>query len=689
MFFTFFLPLYQFLLPDSYSCHPSLPFHVFNIRRDFIYHSTSHDKVEEYFTPFNDADTSTLTHLAMPQVEHQPSRRPIQLKDLQGCTQSKSDTEPGCLLLRNNMAADDLRPLWSWLGGFQGRRRQKKDASRRKKKKHSEGAEQRTSEILPAKTFTSVPNASTLEEVPGLAQSSPATHTYSSWTHPRTSKVSQHMNVIAHSPRHATLGKPVLNYMETKVAVPQRPVSVIPPKVLRRSIHLERTRSNNYRVPGEPTSPRVFRNRTRPSSQVTTFGDFISGKAISAQSPSSTKPSFSAQKTSVEPTLPRQAYRGTLWTSNVNIPETVSKSQFPETQIHHKECSICGTPNSPCTRYGEEGLWLCTSCRSPTSAIEVPPRIPSIAKPEHSRKRSKSTVEIDNSNTKNESELCDYCHISLSRVERADHSFCSWRCRQLDSPANTQRLTQYSPQLTLVRARRQQSVASINSQDAEEQWENFDSEMPPKTKPMTPLPKNSYNKPSRGNKHDHHGQEPANILSPTPPLKDSTYLSSKRFNSASQQSLIPFPPANDHPLHQSSHIREAQPLTPTPSTLKNLSPLTTPPPPIPPRPTPPKPRAQIANRTRKTSSVYPPTPLLTASDFPYLPPPIPEDHRVDIRRAVRASSVYTVETSSDDRPRRWPTQQDWELKSPVRDTGFYAYWETILVDEGGRTFRDV
>ena len=83
---------------------------------------------------------------------------------------------------------------------------------------------------------------------------------------------------------------------------------------------------------------------------------------------------------------------------------------------------------------------------------------------------------------------------------------------------------------------------------------------------------------------------------------------------------------------------------------------------------------QKRTRARKTSSVYPPTPRTSdfAHNFPFPPPPIPDEYVLD-ERGRFASFDNGGSHIGGMKP------QDSEVSpGSWRDTKFYDYWEEIL-----------
>lgn len=602
----------------------------------------------------------------------------------------------GCLSSFEQSTDEEVTCSWPWIGDLREKRRRKKvNAAARQSKKRSEVAGRRASEVLSKSKMASVSSASAFGEPARPRQRTPASHIQPSPMSPQGLRVSNLPYGSRPATQYVVPRKSVFKYRDKHGTVPRHSVKTTHPSVRRKSIHLVRTRSNNYRVPGEPKSP-----QTRKSSRVTRFGDFLSQEAFNDQLPPSLRPCSSSKQSFVDIFLPQQAYRSSRRTfARSHTPRSPRDDLLEEIatrsadQIRHGMCGICGTPNSPHTRYGEQGIWLCSACRSPSSVIELPPRITSKASSKQWRQHSTQSADINIYCAENPSEGCSHCHTSLPPVFRDGSLFCSWCCKQLISPSQQPATPQDSTRLTLLRVRRQQSALSVNTQDAEQEWESFDSDISHTPRTMSPPPRSSRERYSKGNgRQRNQPGQPGNEFTPTPPLKDSIYLSRKAYNPARDTYGPPTPPKHPlpppiprtkkgHTQHSStSHHTSLYP-SPTPS----------PPPSPPPRTPHPPTHHQPHPRPHRTSSIYPPTPAphshspFTPSSFPYPPPPIPQDSHIDIRRALRASSIYSVDVT--DRVLPVPrVQKDkrgedyWRLDSPNRDTTFYGFWETILRD---------
>ncbi len=663
--------------------------------------TSSTDRIQEHYGPHRHSNLSIVTQQQIPWVNHQYTQRPVQLKDLKKYTGREQDQELGCLSSFECSSGDELRSLWSRIRTFRNKGRRKRIEAARQRRKQLEDAGRSAQEVFPKSSATSVPIPG---HFAGPPQQQSTAHMHPGSILPQSSKASKPVGGITVASQYVVPRKSVFKYKNAQRAIPRHPMKVKQLSIHHKSVHLLRTESNNYRVPGEPKSPEIH-----TSSRVTQFGDFILQETLIAQPPQSSMPSFQAHETATKSIPSQQAYRGTRWnftnasglsSPNIILPKTISKIQLPENQVSHGDCSMCGTPNSPGTRYGDQGLWLCTACRSPRSAIELPPRTTSRQNFEHQRQRSPLPAAADIHNTRNETESCEFCHTTLPPIERDGMLLCSWCCKHLEFPSSlAQDPPHNTPRLTLLRVRRQQSVSSVNTQEAEEEWQDFDIDLSHGIKSMTLSPKASHEGLSKKTGiHNHHWQEVGREFTPTPPLKDSIYLSKKAYSPGIPSNFPPSPPAKDDITHQPPPRSRQPPPQPIRTTARHHlyppSPLTTPPPHHPhPNPTP-QTQTQRQTRARKVSSVYPPTPHFSPSNFPDPPPSISqEEPNMAPRRgpargvAARASSVYTVH-DVDPIPIPRLRTPDWQLKSPNRDTGFYGFWETILRDDGV-VFRDV
>ena len=647
------------------------------------------DSIQEFYSPLNPSLSPVFLPQSMPRVEHPSSRRPIQLSDLDKNAEANSQASPDRPTSRE----------WKWVHVFSKRRRAKKET----RSANVPGADSvkpkpQNFSLRPSKQVSSRQEtwSNNKNDADGPETPRPAYTNEHQTLSPETESSSQ-IDGTSSSPVSISTRKPIASYRKRDGEVNRHEIKVSQSAVHRKSVHLAHTPSNNYQA-------NVESRKIRKSRQVTMFGDFIETSEIRSDADSSPPP-LSRSISEQEPDRSdshQEAGRGPEWGieyGDSRIRSTPPRSITSKTHtrgqdlsLEHQECTLCGTPNSPGTRYGDQGLWLCTACRSPGSAVEFPPRKESMIKPKFPRLGSTSLEAVEEDKLAAVDEVCENCHTLLPPTERDGILFCNWCCRRLTKPASKTNQDNGSARLTLLRARRYDSLASVGTEEAETDWKDFDSE--------------------ECSDHTRRIDSPV-IGSPTgvrpkpiPPLKDSAYLSRKQSAVTLRADIISSPPCRAPPPPPPSTKTKAPtpqrsptsirasfyPDTPTVSSKANYSPS----PPLPPPPIPPRPQRR-QTRARKASSVYPPTPkpnglAITVHEFPYPPPPIPEDaYALSSRKQqLRASSVYPDDDDDDDgeeygdddfTPR--PSRLDWE-RSPKRNTSFYDYWEVILGDDGKR-----
>ena len=630
-----------------------------------------------------------VTPQPMPRVEHQNSQRLVRLSDLNKHSGANGDKLSSWL--------SSLEP--AWVHKILGRRRVKKNIgsanvnrTRRSMLQPQElgemngnphGSRSRISSIRSASKLSSEWQEHTIKA--DEVQTSTIAHPSNNPRLPLHS-ISGHLYAkSASDPALTTIQKPVSIYQKRDGKVSRHEVMVSLAPVVRKSIHLAHTPSNNYQAKNEP---RRFRN----ASHLTSFGDFINTprKVSKVNShPPLPKPlpietpdhSNFYQLAGHNPEWNISSEQDNVRNESSNLSPSGKRARDHEPILEHQVCSLCGTPNSPCTHYTLQGLWLCTACRSPTSAIEFPPRKASIVKPAQQGQQSQSSPTADARSLPSGTQVCKDCHTSLPPNNRNGIPFCSWCCRQLSSAKPRKDLDHGSTGPTSLRPRRYKSL--VRTQDAEEEWENFDLGNPYDNEATTPP--NEERSQQNGDQASH-WPRPEATMKPTPPLKDSVYLSKKQSVPTFRTDIISLPPTRIPPPPPSSAAKAPRPQTissPDRASFSPDTPVSTPrvveSPPLRPKIPPPPSKRQFG--ARKTSSVYPPTPntsifATVIQAFPYPPPPIPE-HSYTHRMRDRAGKAYI----EDPVPRLGTP--DWE-KSPKRNTSFYDYWEIILGDDGKR-----
>lgn len=581
------------------------------------------DDIQEYYSAHGFSAHTVATQQLMPPVEHQ---RTVRLSDLNRCDSQEGPNSPGCLPFfdrfrhksrsRTNVEPRNVRPKEQL---HEGRRQRSKQPPMTPKEKQ---------EQLAVDLFLAL----------GVDEPERQRPNYIIGLSPKPSP-----QVAAMFLRHdqPTPIEPTPNYKKFEGQVHEHAVEIAQPAVVHQSVHLTHTPSNHLRADHD-------HKKSRFASQMTNFGDFMhTPKQASHTEPLPPWPAVPSKEASYDP------------------PNGAEGEQ--EVTAEPRECSICGTPNSPGTLYGEQGLWLCTACRTPVSTVEFPPRKDSVLGPKR-RKQSAGSHKADIADAKNAGEVCAHCHTSLPSEIREGVEYCSWCCRQLRVVESES--ASKSARRTLLGERSRKDGPPVGKDDAEKEWERFDSDNPYQPDGAT----------SPGLQHcDDHQSKDMKIqewvnqqkkFKPTPPLKDSVYLSRKQSISTLRRDSDTLPPSQNPPLPPKSKTRQIRIPTimlPDRASFYPSTPTETPSPPK----TPKRPTAEKKSRARKTSSVYPPTPKsgLLASEFPFPPPPIPEGK-------LHGSKGNGGKYRRDAAPRIHTP--DWQQRSPLRNTSFYAYWETIL-----------
>ncbi len=563
-------------------------------------------------------------------------------------------------------------------------------------------------------------------------QMAPVRHPTPSPNLPLPPRLSQQIKEIAPATHLEITRKPVQAFSKTEGEVRKHAVKITHLPPIHNSVHLQQAPTNRRDV-----RKALEIDHKRKSSNITTFGDFMRKPSEPSERLARLPPHIPTpvaprenQRTMVESFHQRN---GTQWTftvpeidevapnstpilPNTDLPEKINKEREPQVTVDPQECILCGTLNSPKTQYNQQGLWLCTACRSPRSPKEVPPA-PAISREATSGRYQSRSGSYSGGKTlttkhkKDESavftpEPCEYYHAFLTPMKMYDHDLqciCQWCDKQLTLPVSEPEFMRASMKpspLRSLRTRlpRSSSVDSPVSPLAADPFANFDAEMnstPSRQTPLTPdfqvitAQQSNY-------RHSVDDESP-----PTPPLKDDyTYwpprvpspaiieaplLSSKSFRPPKPQSAW-----SESTLRDSTRLSYYQDTPGTPKVLPQ-----TPRSAIVPqrsRATPaqiPEPLANSPRATRKRTTnkgknrgsgrtqskeiMELPTPPGIPSDFPFAPPPIPDD---TLHKPKRSSSIYP----EDERYTLPPFEFATRLKSgrEKRDTSFYDFWKTIL-----------
>ena len=568
-------------------------------------------------------------------------------------------------------------------------------------------------------------------------QMAPVRHPTPSPKLPLHPRLSQQIKEIAPESHLEITRKPVQAFRKTEGEVRKHAVKITHLRPVHNSVHLQQspTKSRDFRKALEV-------DHKRKSSNVTTFGDFMRKPSEPSERlarlpphiPTPVAPrgnqramaeSFhqrnGTQWTFTVPGIDEVAPNSTLILPTADFPEKINEERESHVTVDPQECILCGTLNSPKTQYNRQGLWLCTACRSPRSPKEVPPApaVPFEAisgrYQSHSRSFSQEKTLITK-HKKDESavftpEPCKYCHASLTPLKMLIMIciyICQWCDKQLTLPVSepeSMRSSLKPSPLNSLRNRllRSSSVDSPVSPLIADPFANFDTEMnstPSRQMPLSPefqvvlAQKPEY-------RHSVDDQSP-----PAPPLKDDyTYwppkvlspaiteaplLSSKSFRPSKPQSAwseSTFRDSTRLSYYQNTPITpKALPQTPRSPFLPQRSRATRPQIPEPVAKSPPATRKRTANKgknrgsggTKSKDTMELRTPPGIPSDFPFAPPPIPDD---TLHKPKRSSSIYP----DDERYTLPPFEFATRLKSgrEKRDTSFYDFWKTILEEKKG------
>ena len=170
-------------------------------------------------------------------------------------------------------------------------------------------------------------------------------------------------------------------YNKKRGEVQKHAVQITQQPPIHNSVHLEHTPSNNYRT-------KLSGGQKNKSTRVTRFSDFLHEECHPA--------SREMRRTSGVPIEDDEPVRNNRFSSKLDPAKATKKAKEAERakgpkcyicsstncpggyrdhisglwlcaacQLREnrgpKQCSCCGTPNSPNTAYGENGLWLCTN----------------------------------------------------------------------------------------------------------------------------------------------------------------------------------------------------------------------------------------------------------------------------------------------------------------------------------------
>lgn len=707
--------------------------------------TTSHniDSIQEFYTP--------RVQELIQQTQPQQIRRPVQLSDITEHSKEDEETTPGCLDFHK--AGDEFKLFWSWLEKFLANRNAKdstklavKPAPPRKETHSRSLPSHNMSRPHQASVTSSI--ASLEREAQYTAQKEmleyeaaryslwgEIVYHYKAWRlkraknkadadrrRPREEKAKGQMVQVAdtiseHEPfqpgKYHTLASPTLEIHPTIIraidnmnsdGLPSR-VKKIPPTHTRNkssgevskhpvkinhlpsihnSVHLSEGPWND---PSEDVPVPPLRNK-RKSSTVTAFGDFMRRPSEVPLMPIARLAEASSYVTKSQDQDQPQPLKSNFYQQGSSDSQRINAAQVSAPENQH--CGLCGSLNSPNTHYGDQGVWLCSACRSPTFATERPPSSFSVPRKERAagkRKQSspsRSREDIKSGRAKQQGILsnghCESCNIAQPPMKffaYADHHACAWCGNKLTFSAESPQVSPLTPEFpsckpaplnltkTFSGRRSQYTIESPVSPMSTDPFSNFDSDNSNAytTNPSTPP--------------QHRPTNSESSLPPTPYPKDIIYTTP----TSSRLSFYPSTPTSTNPgtARKDSDTLPPLPPLPPPSQTKDLPNI----PPIPkePRPT----RFPI-----RTSSLSGPRATTTLSHFPFAAPPIPNEM---VHRPQRSSSIYPEDGLRERREERdtymLPALQfdgrgtlTERKKSGVkRDTGFYDFWEPILEEK--------
>ncbi len=563
-------------------------------------------------------------------------------------------------------------------------------------------------------------------------QMTPVRHPTPSPRLPLPQRLSQQIKEIAPESHLEITRKPVQAFSKTEGEVRKHAVKITHLPPVHNSVHLQQIATNSHDF-----RKAIDIDHRRKSSNVTTFGDFmrkpsepserltrlpphIPNPLAPRQNQRTMAESFrqrnSSQWTFTVPGIDEAARNSTPILPNADFPEKINKERESQVTVDPQECILCGTLNSPKTNYNQQGLWLCTACRSPRSPKEVPPppAIPREATSTRYRSRSGSSSRkrtLSTKHKKHESavfthESCEYCNASLTSIKIFDHDciyVCQWCIKLLTLPVSEPEsmLASMKPaplNSLRIRLTRSSSVDSPVSPLTEDPFANFDAEINPTSRRQTSLSPDFKVMTAQQSSYRHNMDDE---VPPIPPLKDdyaywhpkapppavveAPLLSSKSFKPPKPRSAW-----SESTLRDSTRLSyypdtpttpKVLPQTPRSPIVMQRSRATRAQIPEPPARSPRATRKDTANkgksrgneRTKSRDTMELRTPPGIPSDFPFAPPPIPDD---TLHKPIRSSSIYP----EDERYTLPPFAFATRLKSgrEKRDTSFYDFWKTIL-----------
>ncbi len=659
--------------------------------------SSNNDGIREFYAPRITEPPKNPQKQLMPRVEHQTRPAPIQLHTLHGSanrTKAADDdrTEAGCWgETKNYKAGDEFVLLWKWVDDFMDKRRAKNNSSKSlnvNKSTSQKPAPSSSREAYRAPKPAVTPSSEAVRRQAtnreDMREYKAQRHTlwgemlflYQTWKdqqakkrayqarHRRTEEIARNeaRSTNRREPPRATQSppdqdhaadplagaakKPVPGYNKKRGEVQKHTVKIAQLPPVHNSVHLEHTPSNNYR-----TVPAPARGQKNKSTRDTRFSDFLHRNVLPSQKPTASR---DTQWNHATPGEADELVRNSRYSSVLDPAKAIKKAKEAKEAQEAEDpscylcgssncpggyrdnitnlwlcqpckvkknmvpvqCTLCGVPNSPGTEYARNGLWMCTACRSPTTPKELPPS------PKLSRKAtSKPNCE---------------CDTPCPRIETFDDEKKFSICPDCDK-----QLTPFP-----VMPHKSHSLVSLASEGvpiSEYNSEHLYSDDSYETRATTPAPQRPV---GLGITLPDSQEEEEEEFRPTPPLKDSKYYQDSPTlppmdysQSYLRQPGLKYPYApSPVPTPRKASVSFTHDL-PRPSTSsatskkqhhqqnQSFNPTTYPYPSTPSIPEP-------LHKPRPASSVYPTDEPATV-DFPYPPPPIPQEFA---NRPTRSSS---------------------------------------------------
>ena len=666
---------------------------------------STNDAFREFYAPRTTEPPTSNQSQSMPPVEHQRPRKPIEPRNYNSTNRTKSDgedqREAGCLgEIRNYKAGDEFLLLWKWVDDFIDKRRAKKNSSKSTSHQSKPAPSlSRETQQAPRAAITLSPEAARRQTTSrgNMREYKTQRHTlwgelfnlYTNWKeqqakkkadqrrreeisrshwrvterrdepargrstaqleHPKATPSPPDQDNSADSQPGVTR-KPVPLYTKKRGEVQKHAVKIAQLPPVHNSVHLQHTPSNNYRARPSPA-----RGQKDNLTRNTRFSDFLPLE----RKPQKPVSSRETQWTYAVPGEDDELVRNNRFSSILDPAKAIKKAKEAERakgpkcymcgskdcpggyrdnitklwvcepcqRTHNMaptQCSVCGDPTD--AGYADNGLWMCTQCRNPTTPKELPPS------PRFSRKATSKPKA-------SQPPIPQGVSVPIPEYD-SDHLYSedSYETRATTPP----------PQ--------RPSGLGITYQDQSEQEEN------PATPPTPPLKDSKYHRNSPAMDYDQSYLRKPGTKHPYAPSSAST----------TRNSSISFAPdPRKSKMSQQQHHQQNHFFNPT--TYPYPSPLSTP---------------TSLHRPRPASSVYPIDEPST--EFPYPPPPIPQEF---VNRPWRSSSASPGTLS-----RAALARTSTEPVSPVsvstmesgrkvlnRRSSWYDYWKPILEWTGERS----